>query len=143
MIFYREKLSKIGVLKSSQVKKMRDGAFVRVAGVVVVLMRPPTKSGKIVVFITLEDEDGLVDTVTFLNVYEKYGRIIYNNPGLIMEGRIKRMGKHGISIVVSKVAEMGPKYRTDNLSENPQENRPFKERTRSAGQRSWVKGQGV
>lgn len=140
MVFYREKLSKAGVISTRDLMKLPHNSFVKVAGVVVVCMRPPTRSGTTVVFVTLEDEDGLVDTVTFPKVYEKYGRVIYGNPGLIIEGTLQRLGKRGISIVAGKVSPLGPQYRTDEPGFS---NRPFAERVRSAGSRSWVKGTGV
>jgi len=139
MVFYREKLSKAGVTRTRDIPKLPDGAYVKVAGVVVVCMRPPTRSGTIVVFVTLEDEDGLVDTVIFPKVYEKYGRVIYGNPALIIEGTLQRLGKRGISLVATKVSPLTSQYR----SENPFEERPFAERTRIAGARSWVRGTGV
>jgi error-prone DNA polymerase len=139
MMFYREKLDRAGVVRSSEIERLPNNAIIRVAGVVVVCMRPPTKSGTIVVFVTLEDEDGLVDAVIFPKVYDKYGRIIFNNPALIIEGRLQRMGRRSISIIATKVCELGSEYR----SESPAEHRPFKERARSAGQRSWVKSHGV
>jgi len=139
MVFYREKLAGVGVVRSSEIEKLPNNTIIKAAGVVVVCMRPPTKSGTIVVFVTLEDEDGLVDAVIFPGVYDRFGRIIFNNPALIIQGKLQRMGKRSISLIASKVAPLGPEYR----SEAPGERRPFKERTRSAGQRSWVKGQGV
>jgi error-prone DNA polymerase len=139
MVFYREKLSDIRVVRSSELEYLPNNTIVRVAGVVVVCMRPPTKSGATVVFVTIEDEDGLADLVVFPKTYDRYGKIIFGNPALIIEGKLQKMGRRSISIIVSRVSELGPKHR----SESPGENRPFKERIRSAGQRSWVKSQGI
>ncbi|MGC8861708.1 MAG: DNA polymerase III subunit alpha [Armatimonadota bacterium] len=138
MCFYREKLAKTRVRTTSEIKNLPNNTIVKVAGVVVVCMRPPTKSGTIVVFITLEDEDGLVDCVVFPGVYDKFGAIIFNNPALIIEGRLQRMGK-GISIIAQRVKPLTSDYRTDN---SPQI-KPFTERRRIAGQRSFVRSAGV
>ena len=139
LVFYREKLSKARVVKSSKLADLPNNTIIKIAGVVVVCMRPPTKSGAIVVFITLEDEDGLADCVVFPKVYDLYGKVIYNNPALIIEGKLQKMGKRGISILARKVSPLTPEYRTDSATPPPK----FKERTRIAGQRSWVKGTGV
>jgi error-prone DNA polymerase len=112
--------------------------MVKVAGVVVVCMRPPTKSGVIVVFITLEDETGFADCVVFPNVYEKYGNVIFNNPALIIEGKAQKMGK-GCSIIASKVRPLTSAYRSDVAVDM----KPFKERIRIAGARSFVRSAGV
>ena len=138
MCFYREKLARDRVRTSSEIQKLPNNTIVKVAGVVVVCMRPPTKSGTIVVFLTLEDEDGLVDCVVFPKVYDKFGRIIFNNPALIVDGKLQRMGK-GISIIAQRIKPLTVDYRTDD---SPQI-KPFTERRRIAGRRSFVRSAGV
>lgn len=138
MEFYREKLTKARMKTAREIREVADNTIVKVAGVVVVCMRPPTKSGTIVVFITLEDETGFADCVVFPKVYEKYGSIIYSNPALIIEGKAQKMGK-GYSIIASKVRPLTSTYRSDIEAEI----KPFKERIRSAGQRSFVRSAGV
>ena len=140
MVFYRETLAKRGAIKSTRAKEMASGSIVKVAGVGVTCMRPPTKSGVIVVFVTLEDEFGLVDTVIFPKVYEQYGPVIFNSPGLIIEGKVERMGERGLSIIARKIWPLTPEYRNEGISGDGER---YPERKRSAGQRSWVKSQGV
>jgi len=138
MEFYREKLAKARMRTAREIRELPDNTIVKVAGVVVVCMRPPTQSGTIVVFITLEDETGFADCVVFPKVYEKYGSVIYSNPALIIEGKAQKMGK-GYSIIASKVRPLTSTYRSDIAVEI----KPFKERIRSAGQRSFVRSVGV
>lgn len=138
MVFYREKLAKARIIRASEVRELPDNATVKVAGVVVVCMRPPTKSGAIVVFITLEDETGFADCVVFPKIYEQCGPVIFNNPALIIEGKAQKMGK-SYSIIASKVRPLSSTYRTDGAVEI----KPFKERLRIAGQRSFVRSAGV
>ncbi|HUV04515.1 MAG TPA: DNA polymerase III subunit alpha [Armatimonadota bacterium] len=140
MVFYRQTLMKMGAVRSSRLGEMPSHAVVKVAGVVVTCMRPPTRSGVIVVFVTLEDETGLVDTVIFPKVYEKYGPVIFNSPGLIIEGKIERSGQRGISVIARKVWPLTTDHRNEGLSADPYR---YPERKHSAGQRSWVKGQGM
>ena len=138
MEFYREKLANARVRSTGELAGLPNNTIVKVAGVVVVCMRPPTRSGTIVVFITLEDEDGLADCVVFPKVYEQYGKVIFNNPALVIEGKVQKMGK-GISIIARKVEPLTAKYRDDQLTDI----KPFKERRRIAGQRSFVRSGGV
>ena len=138
MVFYREKLTRACVRRACEIRELPDNTIVKVAGVVVVCMRPPTKSGAIVVFITLEDETGFADCVIFPKVYEKCGPVIFNNPALIIEGKAQKMGK-SVSIIASNVRPLTSTYRTDNAVEI----KPFKERIRIAGARSFVRGAGV
>lgn len=140
MVFYRETMNKIGVMETRKLRDMPDQSIIKAAGVVVTCMRPPTKSGVIVVFITLEDETGLADVVVFPKVYEKYGRIIYSNPGLIIEGKIEKSGHRGLSIIARSIYPLSAKLRNKNLEPDQQS---YSERVRSVGHRSWVKSGGV
>jgi len=140
MVFYRQTLSKMGVIKNNQLRKLPNHTVVKIAGVVVTCMRPPTKSGVIVVFVTLEDETGIVDLVIFPKVYEQFGPVIFNSPGLIVEGKIEKSGQQGLSIITKKVWPITPNLRNEGLMSD---NREYPRRKRSAGQRSWVNSQGV
>ncbi|HYG60665.1 MAG TPA: hypothetical protein VD902_21535, partial [Symbiobacteriaceae bacterium] len=77
---------------------------VKVAGVPVCPHRPPTKSGKVVVFMMLEDETGLVDVTIFEDVYQRYGHLIFTDPRppLAALGRVERRGGH-VSVTVNRL----------------------------------------
>jgi error-prone DNA polymerase len=139
MTFYRDTLRRMGIKQNIRLREAPNKSVFRAAGVVVVCMRPPTKSGIIVVFITLEDETGLADVVVFPKVYEQYGHVIFNSAGLIIEGKAERSGS-GVSLIAEKILPLTSKYRNTDLAPDSES---YKERVRTAGQRSWVKGQGV
>lgn len=139
MTFYRETLNKMKIVENESLRDMADQAIVKAAGVVVTCMRPPTRSGVIVVFITLEDETGMADIVVFPKVYEKYGSIIYSNPGLIVEGKIERSGR-GLSLIARKISPITTDYRNEGLEIDSGD---YPERKRSAGARSWVSSTGI
>ena len=54
----RNILRKQNVVTSSNLRRMPSGATVRVSGMLILVHTPPTKSGKRVMFLTLEDETG-------------------------------------------------------------------------------------
>ncbi len=68
---------------------------------------PPTRSGKRVMFATLEDESGLIDFVMFPGVQRQWAKEVLTNEVLAIEGRLKREGEKGlsISIVAEKVLQ--------------------------------------
>ena len=105
--YWRPQLQQMGVLCSSQLYTRRDGNRVRVAGIVVARARPPTRSGRTAIFISLEDEKGLVDTAVFENTYQRDGRAIYASPILMIEGRLSRQGKLDISVIADKITPLG------------------------------------
>ena len=97
MDFFRPQLP-TNVLTSKQVLKMKKGT-VTVAGLVIRPHRPPTRSGKTVVFLTLEDEFGLIDVTIFENVYKKYGSMIYHHPLLLITGEISERDPNQITSI--------------------------------------------
>jgi error-prone DNA polymerase len=101
---YRERLQEHGVLSTGELATRRDGQTVRVAGRVVVRQRPPTAKG--FVFVTLEDEEGLVNLVVQPGVYERYRDALRNAPLLLAKGRLQREGQ-GISVLVQAAAPLG------------------------------------
>lgn len=64
---------------------------VRVAGLVFLRQRPGTARG--VVFMTLEDETGIVNLIVRPEVYERYRAIARDSRLLLAQGRIERRGK--------------------------------------------------
>ena len=99
MEFFRPKLSQ-AVLTSKELSKRKEG-HVQVAGLVIRPHRPPTRSGRTVVFLTLEDEFGLVDVTIFENVYKRYGEVLFNSPLLQITGEISERDPNQITSVVA------------------------------------------
>src|SRR5258708_11423060 len=61
MSFYREHLTRLGVVPASTIRHMRDRSLVSVAGAVICRQRPQTAKG--FVFLSLEDETGIVNII--------------------------------------------------------------------------------
>jgi error-prone DNA polymerase len=89
--FVREKLSLLHVTPNAALGKARDGDNVTVAGLVLVRQRPGTASG--IVFITIEDETGCANLVTFATVFDKYRKTILQSRLLIVEGKLQVEGE--------------------------------------------------
>jgi error-prone DNA polymerase len=86
----RAALTARGVLSAGDVRSADDGAVGVVAGLVTHRQRPPTAGG--VVFMTLEDETGMVNVVCPPKVWERHKRMATAAPALIIQGRIERSG---------------------------------------------------
>ena len=97
---WRPLLNRKGYKSSRELKETRPGAPVKVAGIPVRPHRPPTRSGKTVVFLSLEDETGLTDVTVFEDVYHKYGKYLF--PGelipLAVWGKLQKRGE-GLSVL--------------------------------------------
>jgi error-prone DNA polymerase len=103
MALYREALQAQGVLDSRALQDRSDGDLVRVAGWAVVRQRPPTAKGHL--FITLEDEEGLMNLIVRPDVYERYRTALRNAPLLWVEGRLQREGQV-LSVLVQRAAAL-------------------------------------
>jgi error-prone DNA polymerase len=91
----REQLRGRGVLTCTEARAARTGATVQVAGLILRPHRPPTRSGRTVVFFTLEDETELLEVTVFESVYQRYGKTIFTQPMLLLTGRVDRRGAPG------------------------------------------------
>jgi DNA polymerase III alpha subunit len=95
----RPDLSAEGVVMAKDLRRIRSGSRVRVSGVLVIVHMPPTKSGKRVIFITIEDESGLMDLVAFEKVQQRCAHGILTSEVLTVQGRLQRRG-NGLSISI-------------------------------------------
>ena len=89
--FFREDLARRRVITSAAHWDERlAGRRVSVAGLVLVRQRPGTAKG--VIFITLEDETGIVNIVVWPKVFEKNRRTVMTAQFLMVRGKIEREG---------------------------------------------------
>jgi error-prone DNA polymerase len=78
------------VLTAVAIRSAPHGSDGAVAGLVTHRQRPPTARG--VVFISLEDETGLVNVICPPQVWERHRRMATDAPALLIQGRIERTG---------------------------------------------------
>jgi DNA-directed RNA polymerase len=65
-----------------------EGARVAVAGLVILRQRPGTAKG--VIFLTLEDETGIVNIVVWRKIYEQFRRAVISGRLLRVTGRMQK-----------------------------------------------------
>jgi DNA polymerase III alpha subunit len=101
----RPVLARHGIVTAKDLRRIPSGRRVRVTGLLTLVHMPPTKSGKRVIFITMEDETGLIDVVAFPDSQKGYARALLTSEVQSIEGKLHRQGKNGISvsIVLNKV----------------------------------------
>ncbi|HEY9287839.1 MAG TPA: error-prone DNA polymerase [Candidatus Dormibacteraeota bacterium] len=87
--FYRPQFEALHVIDSKTIRtSLRDGARVRVGGLVVTRQSPST--GKDFKFFTLADEFGHVDVIIRPPIYHRYRQVANLEPILIMDGRLQK-----------------------------------------------------
>ncbi len=101
----RPRLAAHGVIKAQDLRRVPSESRVRVAGILVIVHTPPTRSGRRVMFITMEDETGLLDVVAFPEAQKDHARSILTSEVITVEGILQRQGKDGRSksIVLERV----------------------------------------
>jgi error-prone DNA polymerase len=104
---YREELKRLKVTPARKIRDMPTGSRVRAAGIMECLQSPPTKSGKAVYFLLLEDETGLLQATIFSDVHQRYGHHLYRAASFLLEGAVEQDDKRGFSFVVDKIEDLG------------------------------------
>jgi error-prone DNA polymerase len=101
----RPVLAEEGIVTAKDLRRLPSGSKVRVTGLLVIVHMPPTKSGKRVIFVTLEDETGLMDVVLFPKAQANAAKPVLTSEVQTIEGILKRDGKNGrsVSVVVRRI----------------------------------------
>ncbi len=101
MAHLREALDRRGVLPTTALARRRDGERVRCAGVVIVRQRPATARGFL--FLTLEDEHGMVQAVVRPELFRRRRAVLLDAPALLVEGTLQRRGNEPPSIRAARI----------------------------------------
>jgi error-prone DNA polymerase len=99
LALHRASLSARGVRRACDLPPVRHGTAVRVAGAVICRQRPGTAKG--FVFLTLEDETGLVNVIIHPDLYHRESEAIVMSPVLEIDGALQVEG--GIAVRASDV----------------------------------------
>jgi error-prone DNA polymerase len=88
MSFLRARVRQARIAACADLNQMRDGAWVGVAGVVLVRQRPGSAAG--VVFMTIEDETSVANAVIWPKVLERERMVVMGARLVVVHGRIQR-----------------------------------------------------
>ncbi|MDX5895147.1 DNA polymerase III subunit alpha [Rubrobacter radiotolerans] len=105
----RKALTSLGAVAASEVMSFPSGTSrsqVRVAGLLETLQRPPTKSGRVVHFLLIEDESGVLQATIFEDVYRKYGHVLHESGSYLLDGVVERDRRRGASYLVSRIQSL-------------------------------------
>ena len=88
MSFLRSRFAARRVLACDDLRGVKDGTYVSVAGVVLVRQRPGSAKG--VVFMTIEDETGVANAVVWPKTLERFRKEVMGARLIVIYGRIQR-----------------------------------------------------
>jgi error-prone DNA polymerase len=89
MHFRRAEMDAMGVTRAAELPGLRNGRRVKVAGAVIVRQRPGTAKG--IVFVSLEDETGIFNTVVLPELFDQSRMTILSEPYLLIEGKVQNV----------------------------------------------------
>jgi error-prone DNA polymerase len=90
LVLLRRRLGRLGAVLNEELKVLKDGSRVTVAGLVLARQRPSTAKG--IIFATLEDETGVANIVVWPDVFETYRRAVVGARLMVVKGELQREG---------------------------------------------------
>jgi error-prone DNA polymerase len=96
--FYADLLRALGTTRSIDLLRRRSKADLLVAGVKVATQTPPVRSGRRVIFLTLDDGSGPVDATFFDDAQGPYASTLFHSWLLVVRGELRRTGPRGVSL---------------------------------------------
>ena len=88
MTHARARLRAAGILSAADLAGADHGAWVKVAGVVIVRQRPGTAKGFL--FITLEDETGIANAIVTPDIFQAHRTLLHRATVLMVEGPLQK-----------------------------------------------------
>ncbi|MGX1473451.1 UNVERIFIED_CONTAM: error-prone DNA polymerase [Streptomyces canus] len=92
-------LTELGVVSARRLREARHGEAVLVAGAKAATQTPPIRSGKRVIFTTLDDGTGLVDLAFFDDSHDACAHTVFHSWLLLVRGVVQRRGPRSLSVV--------------------------------------------
>lgn len=107
MALLREHFDAQKILTCQHVADARDGTFVKTAGVVLIRQRPGKGNA---IFITLEDETGIVNVVLWASRFEQFRRVVMSAKLMQVMGHVQKSKEGVIHLMATSLQD-----RTDDL----------------------------
>ena len=111
--FLRATLASEGVLSCADTNGLPDGRKVRTAGVVLIRQRPGKGNA---VFITIEDETGVVNALLWARDMERQRRAVMAARLMLIEGEIQRSKEGVVHLMAKRITDRTPML--DRLSDH-------------------------
>ena len=103
MTFLRERYAAQKFVTADQLKTLRDGKRLSIAGLVLIRQRPGSAKG--VVFITIEDETGVANLVVWPDVFETQRKIVMGARLMAVHGVVQKDEDDGVIHVIARRLE--------------------------------------
>jgi error-prone DNA polymerase len=89
MAYHRAEMQALGVVPAMHLARIPNGRLVRIAGSVIVRQRPGTAKG--FVFLSLEDETGIMNAIVTPGTFDRYKFEVLGERFLIIDGALQNL----------------------------------------------------
>jgi error-prone DNA polymerase len=103
MALRRAEMNALGVIPAVRLPAVPDGRVVRIAGAVIVRQRPGTAKG--FVFLSMEDESGVMNAIVTPSVFDRYKFAVLTEPYLVIDGVLQNLDGV-ISVKAGRIAAL-------------------------------------
>ena len=102
MTFLRGAFAGEGVLSAAEVAAAKNGRIVRAAGVVLIRQRPGKGNA---IFITIEDESGIVNILLWARLFERQRRAVMASRLMLAEGEVQRSREGVVHLMATRIID--------------------------------------
>ncbi|MEA3023480.1 MAG: error-prone polymerase, partial [Alphaproteobacteria bacterium] len=125
--FLRGDLDRRGITRHELLPGIRSGERVTVAGLVLVRQRPGTAKG--VIFMTLEDETGIANTIVWARAFEQFRPVVIGARLVAVTGALQN-ASGVIHVVMEKIEDLTPLLRRLSDAHGAVDIRAYADQTR-------------
>jgi error-prone DNA polymerase len=106
MSFYRPELDRRGVVSSGQLLSLPPRTPIAIAGLVICRQRPGSAKG--ILFMTLEDEQGMINVVVMPDLFQKNRILLATARALIVHGVLENH-QHVVNVLAKSFEALEPR----------------------------------
>ena len=103
MAYFRDRMKSMGTLDAETAKRQRDGTVLQVGGCVITRQRPGTAKG--FVFLSLEDETGIVNVIVQPDLFARKRQVCTSSPYVLVRGVLQSVSGV-ISVKAGEIEEL-------------------------------------
>jgi error-prone DNA polymerase len=116
--FFEPLLRDLGVTRAKDLRGVRGGRHVMVAGVKVASQTPAIRSGQRIIFLTLDDATGPVEITVFEGAQTpQLVKTVFHAYAMAVWGQLRRTGVGGIGIIAEEVWDLTSLHRARGRGE--------------------------
>ncbi|TCO68773.1 DNA polymerase III subunit alpha [Marinisporobacter balticus] len=111
---FEEEIRKVSTINAGELTDMeeneenniKDGTYIRIAGMVAHRKNKITKNNNMMAFITLEDLFGSIEVLVFPKIFDKYMHLLQEDGIVMIEGKISMREEEEPKIIADKIAPL-------------------------------------